>query len=338
MDIFASWKQKGFSFNGVRDLIRRNDPAKMAALAQDAALITTPNAAIPAEFTAYIDPMVVEILTAARNARQIFTEVKKGDWTTAYEKFRVEEFTGNTTPYNDYDNGAVSNVNENWPTREQYRFQTNIKYGVLESDIASIAKLNLASAKQKAAARTIDIDANKFYLYGVAQKSIYGLLNDPNLNAAITPTTGVGGNTWLLKTTKEIYNDIMTLWANLKQNSGGNIDLDSDVCLVVSPTSSTYLDKATDYNISVRTMLDRAFNNKLSIIEIPELYSSTAGNTVMLIARDILGLPTAQLGFGEKYRAFPVIQRASSYDQKVMATTYGCIIYRPFGIAQMQGV
>lgn len=40
----------------------RENPAPR--IAQDAALITTPNTTVPAELLAYIDPMVIEILTA----------------------------------------------------------------------------------------------------------------------------------------------------------------------------------------------------------------------------------------------------------------------------------
>ena len=52
-------------------------PENRARIAQDAALITTPNTTVPAELLAYIDPMVIEILTAPRRAREIFGEEKK---------------------------------------------------------------------------------------------------------------------------------------------------------------------------------------------------------------------------------------------------------------------
>ena len=88
---FEQAKRYGFIFPGARMWAT---PENRARIAQDAALITTPNTTVPAELLAYIDPMVIEILTAPRRAREIFGEEKKGDWTTPYMKWRVDEMTG----------------------------------------------------------------------------------------------------------------------------------------------------------------------------------------------------------------------------------------------------
>lgn len=40
-------------------------------------MVTAANSGIPVEFTSYIDPMVIPILTATRGAREIFGEAKK---------------------------------------------------------------------------------------------------------------------------------------------------------------------------------------------------------------------------------------------------------------------
>lgn len=338
MNNFEEAKAKGFVFPQATGWMDTSSAEKMAQLAKDAALITTPNALVPAEFTAYIDPTVVEILTAVRNARRLFGEVKKGDWTAPYAKFRVEEITGVTTPYTDYADGAVAGVNPTWPSREQYIFQTTIKYGDLESDIAAVAKLNLAASKQKAAARVIDIDANKFYLYGVSGKAIYGLLNDPNLNSAVTPITVGGQTVWSAKDANDIYNDILKLWADMKTKSGGNIDEDSELVLAVSPESRSEMGKINTLGLSVVQMLKNLFGDKLEIVDLPELYNSLSGSTVVLAAKKVFENPTAQLAFGEKYRAHPVVRKTSSFEQKVSASTYGCILYYPFAVGTMTGV
>lgn len=331
-------KSKGFVFPGAVDWMDTSSPAKMEQLAKDAALVTTPNALVPAEFTAYIDPVVVEILTAVRNARKLFGEVKKGDWTAPYAKFRVEEITGVTTPYTDYADGAVAGVNPTWPSREQYIFQTTIKYGDLESDIAAVAKMNLAASKQKAAARVIDIDANKFYLYGVSGKAIYGLLNDPNLNSAVTPITVGGQTVWSAKGANDIYNDILKLWADIKTKSGGNVDEDTDIVLAVCPESSSEMGKINTLGISVFQMLANLFKDRLTIVELPELYDANSGSTVFMGAKKVLENPVAQLAFGEKYRAHPIVRKTSSFEQKISASTYGCVLYYPFAVGTMTGV
>lgn len=51
--------------------------ADIERLAYDAAMVTEPNSGVPVEFTSYLDPRVIEILTGPRNSREIFAEVKK---------------------------------------------------------------------------------------------------------------------------------------------------------------------------------------------------------------------------------------------------------------------
>ena len=325
---FDEAAQAGFVFPQARSWIDGNIPA----LAQDAALITTPNTGVPVEFLAYIDPMVVEILTSVRNAKAVFSEEKKGDWTTAYAKWRADEIVGQTQPYSDYANGTDSDVNSNWLSREQYVFQTSIKYGDMEVDMAAQAKIELAAAKQRAAATIIDIDSNKFYLFGVAGKNIYGILNDPNLPNATTVTA------WGSKTTANIYADILTsLFGVLASNSGGHITNATPLKLLVSPAMNVLLGKATDYNVSVLDMLYKYFT-ALEVVVIPELASMAAGDTIFLIAPEVNGTPTGLLAFGDKMRLGRVVPDMSSFRQKAVATTYGGIVLQPFAFASITGM
>lgn len=333
---FEQAAQYGFVFPNARMWL---SPENRARIAEDAALVTTPNTTVPAELLAYIDPMVIEIMTAPRRAREIFGEEKKGDWTTPYAKWRADEMTGRTEPYSDYANGTTSGVNSEWQTRPQYIFQTSITYGDLEVAMSSAAKVNLAASKQRAAANVIDIDQNRFYLLGVAGKEIYGILNDPNLPDAITAgATGTGSSTkWADKTTTQIYNDILALFAELSSQSSGLIDRDTPLKLCLSPEMAVRLGAATDFNVSVLDMLTRYFSN-ISIITVPELHSMTAGETVFLIAPEVNGQKSGLLAFGEKIRALRVIPDMSSFRQKYVGTTYGGIVLMPFAFAQMTGM
>lgn len=326
----------GFVFPGARMWASREN---MARIAQDAALITTPNTTVPAEFLAYVDPMVIEILTAPRRAREIFSEEKKGDWTTPYAKWRMDEITGSTQPYSDYANGTTSGVNSEWQTRPQYVFQTSITYGDLEVAMSSAVKVNLAASKQRAAARVIDIDQNRFYLLGVAGREIYGILNDPNLPASIPAgATGTGGSTkWADKTTTQIYNDILALFAQLTEQTQGLIDRDTPLKLCLSPEMSVRLGAATDFNVSVLDMLKKYFS-RLDIVVLPELHSATAGETVLLVAPEVAGQKTGLLAFGEKIRAGRIVPDMSSFRQKYIGSTYGGIVLQPWAFASMTGM
>lgn len=307
-------------------------------LANDAAMVTAANSGVPVEFTSYIDPMVIPILTATRGAREIFGEAKKGDWTTSYARFQTSEITGEVEAYTDYGQGGASDVNPTFPVRTQYIYQTNIRYGDREVDVASRARLQLAADKQRAAATVIDIASNKFALYGVAGLEIYGLLNDPNLPADISSLPNADEKTlWAEKSTKEIYEDVLHLFSKMADRGAGHIDANTELVLATSPATQVQLGKATDFNISARQMLETYFP-KIRFVVLPELATATSGTSILLVAPTIEGLPTAQIGFSEKFRAMRLIPESSSFHQKFVGSSYGTIIYRPFAIGKMTGI
>lgn len=307
-------------------------------LANDAAMVTAANSGVPVEFTSYIDPMVIPILTATRGAREIFGEAKKGDWTTSYARFQTSEITGEVEAYTDYGQGGASDVNPTFPVRTQYIYQTNIRYGDREVDVASRARLQLAADKQRAAATVIDIASNKFALYGVAGLEIYGLLNDPNLPPAVAPLPNADEKTlWAEKSTKEIYEDVLYLFSKMADRGAGHIDANTELVLATSPATQVQLGKATDFNISARQMLETYFP-KIRFVALPELATATGGNSILLVAPTIEGLPTAQIGFSEKFRAMRLIPESSSFHQKFVGSSYGTIIYRPFAIGKMTSI
>lgn len=336
MPSFEAMKQYGYDFGPLAcDWIT---PENKNQLAMDAGLITAANSTIPVELSTYFDPMVIEILTGARKAREIYNEVKKGDWTTPVIKFRTEEVAGKTDPYGDFANTGRATVNYNWVTREPYLFQTVISYGDLEEATTSLAKINLAADKQRAAANIIDIDANKFYMYGVSGLKNYGLLNDPSLTATISPgTKTAGGLTWAAGTTAENYQDVLTLHARLVSQLDGLVDQSTPLKLCLAPALAVELGKATDFNISTLDMLHRYFKN-LTIVTAPEYFATATGNTMQLIATNVMGLETGELGYNVKVRAGRIIPDLSSYKQKWTSGTEGALIYRPAAIAQMRGM
>ena len=83
-------------------------------------------------------------------------------------------------------------------------------------------------------------------------------------------------------------------------------------------------------------MLNKYFSN-LSIVTLPEL-TADSGTSILLIARSVMGTPTAQLGYSEKMRAMRIVPYTSYYEQKFVFGTYGAIVYLPFAIAKMTGV
>lgn len=317
-----------------------NSQANRDRLVHDAALQTAPSTTVPIEYLIFLDPQVIEILTSPLRARELFGEQRYGDWTTPAAKFGAKEFTGSVQPYTDFGQSRTAGVNYAWMDRDNFLFQTVIEYGDLEQAVTSQARLNLAADKQTAAAWTIDRAANRFSIFGVAGKRIYGILNDPNLPASMTPTV-VDTNKvkWTDKTTAQIYNDILAMFTQLQTQSASRIDERSALKLAVAPEVNALLAKATDFNVSVMDMLRKYFS-RLEVVVLPELHDATAGNTAMLIATDFEdSVSNANiLGFSEKFRAGRVVPDLSSFSQKIVAGTYGFILRQPFAIVTMKGM
>ena len=201
-------KEHGFNLDAYQ-VVGSQEEGKMA---MDAALLTTPNMGVPVELLTYFDNRAIEVITQKRAATEIFGEYKAGTRADKIRKFLMIENTGYTQPYSDYSDNGKSDINTNYPARENYLFETVIKYGDVEQEETAKAKINLLSRKQASAATNIAIDFNRFYMSGVSGLRNYGILNAPNLPAAISAATGAGGyTTWATKTGAEIYADIVAL-------------------------------------------------------------------------------------------------------------------------------
>lgn len=306
-------------------------------MALDAAPITTPNAGVPVELLTFFDNRAIKVLTAKRAATEIFNEAKFGSRADAVRKFRVAENTGYTQPYSDYADNGKSDVNYNFPMRENYLYETVITYGDQEVAETSRAKINLVSDKQNAAATTIAIDTNKFYMNGVAGLQNYGILNQPNLPTAIVAKNGAAGTaTWSTKTGTEIYEDIVDMMSDMASRGQGNVDQQTRYKLVVGPSSNAQLNKLNSFGTeTVLTLIKRNFPN-LEVVVAPEYDDTT--KKIQLIALDVDGTPTGETAYSEKLIAGRVIPGLSHFRQKFMAGVYGAVIYRPVFVSTMTGI
>ena len=271
-------KAKGIVFDGAKGVMAYDSVNghiktnfSKTKLAMDSALQTIPNIGFPASMFQYIDPQIVEILFAVTNANKLAPEVKQGDWTIELTTFAVEERTGDVTAYSDRTENVTTTVNYEYPVREQVRFQTMIEYGDLEMDKANTAKIALQSRKQLAGADIIARKQNQFYLQGVSGKINYGILNEPNLNASISPIT-VGGN---------------TTW-ELASKNGGHISMDMPIKLAISNSMISYLSMPNKYGLTAEAMLKQNFKN-IEIIQIPEL-STNAGEYLFMEIENLYGM------------------------------------------------
>lgn len=312
-------------------------------LAQDAALSTQPNVGAPAALYTYIDPRIIEVLFGVTNATKFFPKSLVGRWTQDYADFAVEEVVGKVSPYNDFANGTTSDVNYNYPVRQNFRYQTTIKYGELETAKLAEAKINLPARKQNAAAQIIARAENKFQLYGVSGMEIYGMLNDPNIPETITPISVNSNSTWATKIAADpnnaatlVFNDVNKLWQELTANNGGHLDVNAPIVLGISNKMIGYLTQPNQYGKTAKVMLQENYPN-IEFVQLPEL-STDAGEMLYMTVRELYGDETGWSAFSMAFQLGRLVAHESSFTQKASAGTWGCVIRRPSLVATMTGI
>lgn len=325
---------------------------KKRIMTGDAALTTTANNGIPLWMLTYHDPQVIDVLTQPLQAERIFSKERRGDWTTKIMQFSLIEHTGGVEPYGDYSQEGQTDVNVNWPVRENYYFQTTCRWGDRQIAEYGKAKVNYHQAKTLAAAKTIRIAHNTIFFYGVEGIRSYGILNDPNLPTPLSPASvpngwpnGTGNVTlWMddtnptnTKTAGQVYDEVVRMYRQASEQSGGLITMDSPVKFVLSPTMMPALARRTEFNTkTVRELLEDSFPN-MEFVTVPE-YNTAAGQMVQLIFPEVEGVKTGILAYTELERSHGVVRMLSSYKEKKSAGSWGAIIFRPFAIVTLLGV
>lgn len=314
-------------------------------IAQDAAMSTVPNIGVPSAYVTYLDPKITTILFAVMNATRLFAETRTGSWVDQFMNFPVEEIVGDVTPYSDFTNSVSSGVNYNFPSRQNFLFETSLKYGLREQETAARAKLDYAGSKQRAAASIIARAHNRFYLYGVANKQIYGALNDPNLNESETPVSVNSQTTWAGKVADQgnaatisnvIFNDIAKLVTSLMGNNAGNVDQNTPMVLAVASDRYNYLTIPNSFGLTAFDLIKSNYPN-MTVIQLPEL-STDSGSMLYLAVPELLGEMTAENAYSEKMRFGNIETYSTSWVQKAIGGTWGCVIRRPNLVATMTGV
>lgn len=332
---------------------------KVNFMAMDAqpALSTAPNSGIPAFLTTLIDPDVYRVVFAPTRAAEIFGETRKGTWIDQTAMFPVVEATGEVSSYGDYNENGRSGANMNWPQRQSYLFQTISEYGELEIERAGLGRVNWVGEVDTAGTTVLARFLNQTYFLGIQGLQNYGLLNDPNLSAPLSPSTkAYGGVKWtnngqIVATANEIFADIQALWIKVVAQTSGvsqtpnQIDADAKMTLAMSPESLVAMTATNSFGVNVKALLKENFPN-LRVISAVQYGAQSAtnpagiagGNLVQLILDDVDGQDVGYCAFNEKLRSHPIIRAMSSWKKKMTAGSWGAIIRQPAGLSQMLGV
>ena len=331
---------------------------KIPGLGLDAAnglpgpLSTDPNAALPWMLTSAIDPEIIRILFSPLEFADILGERKAGTWTNQTWFFPYVESTGEVSTYDDFVNNGRAGANFNFPQLQSYLFQTILQYGELQVDRAGLAKINWVSELGLAAADLLNRYQNITYAYGVQDLQNYGILNNPNLSASLTPAIKAwGGTGWFdngspAATANEVYNDIVALVTQLVSQTNGVLNIKSPMTLALSPQSEIALTFTNSFGVNVEALLKKNYP-AMEVKTAPQYGTQTttnpqgysaAGNFIQLIAKAVQRQTVAYAAYNEKLRAHKIVPELSSWKQKQTSGSWGTILRTPAGVASMIGI
>lgn len=285
------------------------------------------NGGIPAMLTTWLDPSHIDVLVAPMRMAEIISEVQKGDRTTSSVGIRIRELNGETSTYSDFNDNGVSSSNNNWVYRQPYAYQTHIKIGEIETEIATAARIDEVGDAIESSILALNKFQNDTYIFGVAGLQNYGMLNDPSLLPDIV------GLDWESATAEQVFAEFQKLYAQLVTQANGLVRARDAMTLILSPAMEAHLHKTNQYGLNVYDLLTKNYPN-LKIESVPE-YSTAAGEKIQLMLDSYLGRKTAELAFPDKLRVHAVEVKTSGWLQKRSQSTLGAIIYYPVFIAGM---
>lgn len=320
------------------ELDRENVELALDAVYNQPSLITSPNAAIPALLSTWVDPKLIEVILQPLEAEDLYGVVQKGDWVTDTAMFGMIEMTGEASAYGDFVTTGRSDINTNWPQRQSFGVQTFTEWGDRELARYALAKVDAAARKNISSANTLNRWMNASYFYGVGTSlQNYGALNDPSLSAALTPATkAAGGTSWQNALPTEVLADVQSGYSTLVTQTGSNIDRNARITLGIHSVTDTWIANTNSFGLTAAEMIKKAFPN-LTIKTAPQ-YLSGSTYSYQLFLSDIDGQQTVECAFAEKMRAHRMVMDTSSQRQKKSCFSWGAIWYQPMGQVQMSGI
>lgn len=317
-------------------------------------LVTTPSNGIPTFLTTHISPKHVKILTAKNAAAEILGEERTGSFIDTNWIFPTVEHDGQVSAYGDHSNDGNAGANMNFPQRQNFIFQIIARWGQVELERAALAKIGWAEDMRGAMIDILQKFMNQVYYYGVQSLANYGVLNSPGLFPAIAPSpkaynSGTSGpwmtGTAITATTLEIYGDIHSLVTQVIVQSNGNIDVDSPMKLVLSPSRMSALNTPNEFGLNIPKLLKDNFKNmtihsavQYGAYSLQNTQGSQVGEIMQVIAGEVMGQQTGIAAYSEKLRSGPVILGLSDFMQKMSSGTWGYVCFQPFAISTMLGI
>lgn len=334
--------------------IAKNDMEYRAALhslhnqiAGDAAVYSPPSNGVLEYYTTVFNNKLIKQILKTTPLRQLTDDWQQGQFGTTDLNVPTISYAGNSQVYADDSGQGGSSINVAWVPRQAVTLQRTLKYGDLTQAQFGMAKIDYVGQMREGLAALTNLDINNIGFRGFDGMNIYGLLNDPSLNAAIVAPASVANpasSLWFYKTYDEIINDIRSMFNSIIQIAGGNADYTSPCKLGLPPACYTALTKQNALGTQTVEGYCKSVFPGMEIIQVPN-YQGTGSpvgsvipNKAQLIMKELAGQPVAYNVFSQLYNSHGVVRLISSYAEKISYTISGAFVALPIGIATITGI
>ena len=245
------------------------------------------------------------------------------------------ERLGTTVPYNDYDDAISAGINLSFDKTGHYRFSNNVVVGELEEAQLSAANVNARDYITSASAEALMIEFNRVAFNGYVDNGgknlVYGLLNNPSLNAYETASKKFADMSW-----QELVAFFGKAVSKIRTQSGNNVQRGSKLrCVVSANAIDSLIYKWTEMGVNVLVELNKAMEMlklEFSLIPALELDKANANQDVIyfILENNLGGVSnTTTLGYSEIARMGNVVVGSSYTMQKMSVGTTGAVVFKP---------
>ena len=273
-------------------------------------------------------------------------------------KIPVMGYDGFSEPYTDYGMAGSSSINTTWVGRTVIQLEQTLTWGDMQQAQFGLAKIDYVTNLREAQSITVAQQQNDIGFQGYSATGagnapyIYGIINEPNLNAAISlPADGTIPGTitptvqWIGKDFNQLCRDFRLLLDGILNTAVGHITLSTKMKLVIPLSAQAAL--TTPNPIASETFgefLSKTYKN-LEVVVSPNFQASlvttgvTTGETmVMLMAENEMGeMPYDEL-FVTKWLGHRPVPMASSIAEKISYILGGVVLKYPLFVSSAYGI
>lgn len=267
-------------------------------------------------------------------------------------------FDGNPNIYSDKSMNGTTSLNVNWVTRNIGYFEETMEWGDMQQAQFALAKIDYVNKLRESLSITVGQWQNDLGFQGYTgipdgdSPQLFGILNEPNLNPAISlpadgqiPGTATPTTEWSGKTFNQIVRDIRLLISEVVLNAAGNASIDSKFRMCIPPSAEVALTTPNPISSeTVREYLTKTYKN-MEIVTTPNFEAAlvtTGATTNQTVVMFMFQHPDGEWPYDElfvtKWQGHRPVPMASSIAEKISWGLGGVILKYPLLVSYAYGV